>query len=381
MKKVLHVVEAFGGGVFSFLVDLLNAMAGSYEVVLACSARPQTPKDYKNYFDRRIKIIELKNGERSIGYKDFNFYLEIRELINRENPDILHLHSSKAGFLGRFSVKNKNMKIFYNPHGFPFLMEGERGISKKLYKFIEEVSSRKCGYIIACSKGEYEEALKLSKNSYLISNGIDTKKLKKYDEKIINRENLKVCTLGRVSYQKNPKEFNKIAEAFLNIEFTWIGEGELQQELTSPNIRVTGWLEKDKALEIMNKSDIFILTSLWEGLPIALLEAMYYKKVCMVSNSIGNRDVIKNEENGFICEKTEDFIRIINEIIEGKKDLKKITEKAHKDIMENYNFEAVARKYMYVYEHSPVNKKLKEGEYDIVKDNLSPNINDKKDAI
>ena len=44
----------------------------------------------------------------------------------------------------------------------------------------------------------------------------------------------------------------------------------------------------------MNDSDVFLLTSLWEGLPIALLEAMYYKKVCIVSNCIGNRDVIIN---------------------------------------------------------------------------------------
>ena len=384
MKKVLHVVEAFGGGVFTFLVDLLNAMANEYEVVLACSTRPQTPENYKDYFDKRIKIIELKYGERSIGYKDFKLYLEIRKIIKEENPDVLHLHSSKAGLFGRFSVKNGKMKVFYNPHGFSFLMENEGGIHKKIYRLIEKIGSKKCGYIIACSKGEYEEALKLSKRTYLINNGIDTKKLPKYEDRIIDKENLKVCTLGRVSYQKNPEEFKKIAEAFPNIEFTWIGEGELEEKLTSSNIKVTGWLEKNKALEIMNKSDIFILTSLWEGLPIALLEAMYYKKICMVSDCIGNKDVIKNEVNGFLCEKAEDFINIISEIIDGKRDIDNIIENAHKDIMENYDFYSVAKKYMYVYENSPIKESKKiglGGNYDNIKDNVSFDINNKKDIL
>ncbi len=382
MKKVLHVVEAFGGGVFTFLVDLLNSMVDEYEVVLVCSRRPQTPIDYKNYFDKRIKIIELKNGARGIGYKDLKLYLEIKEIINKETPDILHLHSSKAGAFGRLCSKDKNMKIFYNPHGFAFLMENEGGLHKKIYKLIEKICSKKCGTIIACSNGEYKEALKLSKNSYLINNGINTNKLKKFEEKCVDKENLKICTLGRVSYQKNPKEFNEIAEAFPNIEFTWIGEGELQNELTSSNIKVTGWLEKDEALKIMNKSDIFILTSLWEGLPIALLEAMYYKKICMVSNCIGNKDVIKNKENGFICKKSEDFIRIIEKVIDGTQNIEKIKENAQKDIMENYNFDIVAKKYMCVYENSSVNENVKEEEsYDSIKDNFSFNSNNKKNIL
>ena len=48
-------------------------------------------------------------------------------------------------------------------------------------------------------------------------------------------------------------------------------------------------------------ADVFLLTSLWEGLPVSLLEAMYMKKPCVVSDVIGNHDVIENGRNGFIC--------------------------------------------------------------------------------
>lgn len=62
------------------------------------------------------------------------------------------------------------------------------------------------------------------------------------------------------------------------IEFVWIGDGELKSRLLADNIKVTGWVNKAKALDILNDTDIFLLTSLWEGLPMALLEAMYLKK-------------------------------------------------------------------------------------------------------
>jgi len=57
MKKVLHIVESFGGGVFSFLVDLINGIDESYEIVIAYSKRLQTPDDFKSYFNDKVKFI------------------------------------------------------------------------------------------------------------------------------------------------------------------------------------------------------------------------------------------------------------------------------------------------------------------------------------
>lgn len=349
MKKVMHIVEAFGGGVFTFMVDLLNSLIEEYNVILVCSIRPQTPSNYADYLDKNIKIIELKNGGRSIGIKDFKLYFEIREIIKKENPDIVHLHSSKAGFLGRLCCSDRKREIFYNPHGYSFLMKDESKIKRFIYKGIELVASKKCGYIIGCSKGEYEEALKLSKKAFLINNGINIKKLPKLKEKEVDIKNLKICTLGRISIQKDPKRFNEIAKKFSKIQFTWIGDGELINELNAPNIKITGWLEKEKALEIMNENDVFLLTSLWEGLPIALLEAMHYKKLCIVSDCIGNKDVI-NKENGFLCSNIQDYFNVISQIINGKIDIERIQNNAFRDVELKYSFTATSKKYTSIYE-------------------------------
>jgi glycosyltransferase involved in cell wall biosynthesis len=96
-------------------------------------------------------------------------------------------------------------------------------------------------------------------------------------------------------------------------------------------------------------ADAFILTSLWEGLPISLLESMYMKKPCIVNNVIGNNDVIHNGDNGYVCDSVEDFISGINDIRKGN--AQKYIDKAYNDIFELYNTTAQARAYGQIYKN------------------------------
>lgn len=354
-KKILHLVEAFGGGVFTFLVELANATCEDYDVVIAYSKRKQTPENFKGYFNEKVRFIEVQNFTRSIGAKDLKACKEVKKIIKKENPDIVHMHSSKAGIIGRLVISSKNRKLFYTPHGYSFLKQDDSKLKRFIYKSIEKVTAmyrRKCT-IVACSEGEYKESLKLNKNSTYVNNGVNVKKIDKIvkDNKIkdIDTKQLKICTVGRIGFQKNPELFNKIAEEFPNINFTWIGDGELKEKLTSKNIKVTGWAKREDVLKQVAENDIFILPSLWEGLPIALLEAMYLKKICIVSNVIGNRDVIKNGENGFICDSLEDYKNVISKIIENKEQLEQIKARAQKDILESYNTKTMSESYKKVY--------------------------------
>ena len=354
-KKILHLVEAFGGGVFTFLVELANATCEDYDVVIAYSKRKQTPENFKGYFNEKVRFIEVKNFTRSIGAKDLKACKEVKKIIKKENPDIVHMHSSKAGIIGRLVISSKNRKLFYTPHGYSFLKQDDSKLKRFIYKSIEKVTAmyrRKCT-IVACSEGEYKESLKLNKNSTYVNNGVNVKeidKIVKYNKiKDIDTKQLKICTVGRIGFQKNPELFNKIAEEFPNINFTWIGDGELKEKLTSKNIKVTGWAKREEVLKQVAENDIFILPSLWEGLPIALLEAMYLKKICIVSNVIGNRDVIKNGENGFICDSLEDYKNVISKIIENKEQLEQIKARAQKDILESYNTKTMSESYKKVY--------------------------------
>ena len=346
-KKILFVVEAMGGGVFTYIVDLANELCKSYDMYIAYAVRPQTPENYKEYFDSRIHLIEVKNFTRSINpLKDLKAIPEVKRIAKEIQPDIIHLHSSKAGVVGRIAFNGKDVPLFYTPHGYSFLMENYRPLKRTMFRIIETLCAKKNCTTISCSPGEHQETLKLTKKAEYVNNGINTADLDKMLEKVkVSEHPFTVFTLGRICYQKNPKMFNEIAEAMPDVKFLWIGDGELRDELNSSNIEITGWVDRKEALQRSMNADVFLLTSLWEGLPISLLESMYMKKLCVVSDVIGNHDVIDNCKNGFVCKDLNDFINAIK-----TKDTEKLIEQAYIDISKEYNTTNMFKNYIDIYE-------------------------------
>lgn len=348
-KKILYVVEAFGGGVFTYIVDLTNRLTEKFDMYIAYSVRKQTPADFEKYFDKRIHLIEVKNFGRAIDpASDLKAFFEIRKIADEIRPDIIHLHSSKAGVLGRFAFNGKKTPLFYTPHGYSFLMKDQSSLKRSIYKAIEWISARRRCTTISCSEGEHKETLKLTKRAVYVNNGINMEALDRLLGSItVSNEQFTVFTLGRICYQKNPKLFNDVAKMLPDVKFVWIGDGELKNELTAPNIEITGWADRQTALERSMQGDVFVLTSLWEGLPISLLEAMYMKKLCVVSNVIGNHDVIRTGENGYVCDTAEDFVNAIKTA--RTKDIGQLTETAANEIKTMYNTQVMAEKYTYIY--------------------------------
>lgn len=349
-KKILFIVEAMGGGVFTYIVDLVNELIGIYDMYIAYAVRKQTPDNYRDYFDKRIHLIEVKNFVRSINpAKEIKAFFEIRKIAKQVNPDIIHLHSSKAGALGRWAFNGKKIPLFYTPHGYSFLMQNHSVMKRKVYRALEMVCGKRNCMTISCSEGEHQESLKLTRNAVYVNNGINVNELQGLIDSVAPSEQhtFTVFTLGRICYQKNPTLFNKIAEAMPDVKFLWIGDGELRDELTAPNIEITGWSSREDALKYSLQGDVFLLTSLWEGLAISLLEAMYMKKQCVVSNVLGNRDVIHNRKNGFVCDDINDFIKAIRAV--QNENLSELIKEAYRDILTKYNTSIMAEEYSKLY--------------------------------
>ena len=112
-KKILYIVEAMGGGVFTYIVDLANELVDTYDMYIAYAVRKQTPSNYKDYFDKRIHLIEVKNFGRAINpVKDFASLFEVKRIASEINPDVIHLHSSKAGVIGRIAFNGKIATVY-----------------------------------------------------------------------------------------------------------------------------------------------------------------------------------------------------------------------------------------------------------------------------
>ena len=336
------------------MVNLANRMVQELDVTIAYSTRKQTPKDFERYFDESIKLVRVKNFTRNINpIKDVKAIFEVKKIIKEEKPDFVHMHSSNAGAIGRVAISSKQATLFYTPHSYAFCKKDDSEIKRKCYKMIERILGKCKCMTIACSKGEYEEAKRLTKNCVYISNGIEIDEMKRYiaqeSEPIRDRQNLKICTVGRIGHQKNPELFEKIAEKFPDIQFSWLGDGELRDCLKSPNITIKGWCDREKTMKQLYQNDIFILPSLWEGLPITLLEAMYFEKTCLVSDVMGNRDVIINGVNGFVCQTEEEYGNIIQKIKNGEIDDLPMRQKAKETVLANHNMNKVEKEYLKIY--------------------------------
>lgn len=151
----------------------------------------------------------------------------------------------------------------------------------------------------------------------------------------------------RACVQKQPQLFNRIAELVPDARFVWIGNGELENELTAPNIEVTGWKPRKEALAMAKGADAFILCSLGEAIAMSLIENMYIKKLILVSNTMGNKSVINNGVNGYVCDKAEEYAEHIKAAM--KKFPKELPERAYQDVLEIYNTDTMKKKYIRFY--------------------------------
>lgn len=351
-KKILMVCEAFGGGVFTYVSQLCNDMCDSFEVYLAYSVRPQTPKNYKEALDSRINLIEVKNfGHLKNPLADIRLISELRKIECDIKPDVIHLHSSIAGGVGRIAFKGKNNTVVYTPHGYSFMLMGKKGSLKMwIYKQMEKALGQGNSITLTCCESEDEVAKTVSRHTAYIETGVNVEDLSASLDGIVPVRNGKftVYTLGRICVQKQPELFNRIAELVPEARFVWIGSGELSDKLTASNVEVTGWKPRKEALAMAKGADIYILCSLGEAIAMSLIENMFMKKLCLVSNVMGNKSVIKNGVNGYLCDKAEDYANRIKAAM--KEFPSKLPQQAYNDVLNIYNTHEMSRKYIKFYQ-------------------------------
>jgi hypothetical protein len=314
--KVVHIVEALAGGVHTYFKEL-SFFFGDSEVkediettiIYSTNRKEVDSKKINEEFSKGVSLVELNMVREFSPFQDLKSLLHLIKELRRIQPDVVHLHSSKAGVLGRVAcfLLFKKTNLFYTPHGYSFLRTDTSNLNKKFYHAIERsFQGIFGGATIACGDTEFEIAKTIGK-SHLVRNGIDIEKVQKYSSKN-NNTVLTIGIVGRITSARNPTLFNEIALRHSNLNFVWIGDGELQPLLTAPNIGITGWfLDREDALTALNNIDVYIQTSLWEGLPIAVLEAMAMQKPVLATNIIGNKDVVGHNETGFLFDEIDEL--------------------------------------------------------------------------
>lgn len=297
--------------------------------------------------DCKVYVLNLKKNP--ISFVKLFLYLK------KERPDILQSFLFVANIIGR--IYGKILRI-------PFIISSQRSTDnwRKWYHWLVErltknfvdlyISNSYSGKDVLIKKGKVPR-----KKIIVIQNGIEIpEKIEK-----IKKDYLIIGSIGNLRKAKGYFNLIKageiVIEKFKNVKFYIIGEGELKEEILKmieeKKIKdyfvLTGYIEN--VFDYLKIFDIFVLSSLWEGCPVSLLESMGYG-IASVATNVGDVPyIIENGENGFIVEKN-DYKKLAEKIIKLIEDeglRKKFGEKAREKIKRWYSVEDMVRKYESLY--------------------------------
>jgi glycosyltransferase involved in cell wall biosynthesis len=357
MKEIVHITEAFGGGVLSMLTQLSNrAAAAGVGVTILHSIRQETPDNFSRLFHPSVKLTYV-NMTREVSVKDdvSSLWALVRKL--REcDPSVVHLHSSKAGVLGRAAARiaAPRARVFYSPHGLAFLRRDVSAVKQFAYLSFERIAARMGGTIVACSTSELQEIeTKMhARKTRLIENGVNVKEIPARTEK--HPGQVVIGMSGRASYQKNHEAFMVLAERLSNAstKFVWIGgeRDEVPEGLPHGGVASSGWVPRERALELTAELDIYVQTSRWEGMPIALIEAQVAGIPAVVTDVVGNRDVVLHGVTGFVASNDEDMARYIAQLRDDPQLRARMGVAARKSASARFSMDAIFRQWLSVYE-------------------------------
>lgn len=343
MARIAHVVESFGAGTLSMVSAIANQQArAGHAVSVLHSLREETPANWQTLFDPRIDFVELPMIRAIHPGADWRAGRLLLAALKRFQPEIVHLHSSKAGALGRLvSLAYRGPRWFCSPHGLSFLQRAEGRLKNTIFLLIEKLLARIPVTFIACSPSEAEQIRShLSQRVAVVNNAVDLATIPPAPG---NAGVVRIGTVGRVALARNPELFASIAAALRGegVEFVWIGGGEPSGEaaLRAAGVAVSGWCNRDEALRQLATLDIYIQTSLWEGLPVAVIEAMAAGLPVVATNVVGNRDLVRNGENGWLAEDRDDFLARLVPLIEDPAARRALGEQARAFAQENYSLD------------------------------------------
>ncbi|MFA5139670.1 MAG: glycosyltransferase family 4 protein [Elusimicrobiota bacterium] len=321
--RVLQVVECGGpGGTGYQVAALCNGLdPGTFEVQLAYSVRPGTsPAEYEAMARGASRFHHVPEMVREISpLSDLRAFWKLYRLFRQTRPDLVHAHSSKAGFLARVAGwLARAPRIYYSPHGYAFLQTDSPPLKRTLYRWLEWSVSW-IGKIIAVSYSEAALARGLTSRVHVVR---DAYLGESPDERERGANpDVVFCTLGRMSYARNPEAFVRLARglalARAKVRCVWIGAGELEPEVRrlaqslrlEPVLELTGWLPHARALEALRRADVLVQFSRWEGLPNSVLEAMACGLPVLASDIPGNRELVRPDETGLLAPTEEDLLR------------------------------------------------------------------------
>jgi glycosyltransferase involved in cell wall biosynthesis len=365
-KKVLHLRSSIGFyGAESVISEICKELVNStYRPMVGVIKNQKNPHTELHEFAISngidSKIFECR------GALDLKSIFFVRNFIKSKKIDIIHTHGYKSNFYALFATLFYSIPLVATCH--PWIISSNKG---KRYSRLDKILLRKFDKIVSISEHVRQQLLNAGIPDHKIThidNGININSYKNNDDPILVRnkynipDNVKViCSVGRLSKEKGHHILldaaKRVLDRFPNTYFIFAGEGLLLSHLKSyakrigidQKVHFPGFVKQIPKL--LSAIDIFVLPSLTEGMPMALLEAMAAKKP-VVSTNVGSiPQLISHDKTGLLVNPG-DPIKLsyaIIDILQNENKADNLAEGGYHHVRKYYSSEQMTRKYINIY--------------------------------
>ena len=346
--KILHIGN-LKSGIDTYVRNTVALASDKFEFVIVNGADDNS-KPYMRH-GKQVKTYSIDMYRALNPVKDMTAVMQAIKIIKKEKPDLVHCHSAKGGVIGRFAAFFTGTKVVYTAHAFSFL-SAESAKKKQVFLLLEKIAKLN-SYLLACSGSERELGIKVvgfkEKKAFAWNNAvpdvdkgltrisqiswISSQKNESSDLPVPKVGERYITSIGRPSYQKNPLFMVEVAHGIHlkhpDIKFYLLGVGFyspmledmkklIHQYDMDDTFYLLPWLSHEETLKYVKGSMLYFMTSLYEGLPISVIEAMALGKAVVASDVLGNKDCVKDGYNGYLLPlKEEVFVEKMNDLIEN----------------------------------------------------------------
>jgi len=369
---VMHIINAYAlGGAEKLVFDIARRMDKTKFNVFVCSigAREDDIEQAVRH-DLQSQGIKTLSLDKPPHKQRVHTVVKLAKILCDNKIDILHTHCPSPDFYGKLSALIARIPLVFST------IHNTQGYSAS----VERVLSRLTTKYVAISKTVAQYALQElkipSQKIEIIYNAIDVRQFTEtHNQSIIRKkkrtelgipENIQmIMTIGRITRQKGHiyliDAMKEVVKNFPNVCLCIVGDYTCDPDVTNElkrKVKESGLKEKviwtgvrTDIPELLASADIFVLPSLWEGLPVTLLEAMA-SRIPVVATAVGsNPEIIRHGENGFLVPPANPstLAKCILELLKDKKKAQLLAEEGYKTIQERFTIERMVKEYEKLY--------------------------------
>ena len=315
--KILHVSQPNEGGVARYVADLLpEQIARGWSVAVACPVAGLLPGDVGPLAEEAQAAGArhlLWPARRPPGPETVAETRRLKSIVAAEAPDVVHLHASKAGLVGRLLLRGR-VPTAFQPHAWSF--EAARGALHSASVVWERFAARWTDLVVCVSEGEREraEAAGVRAQWAVVPNGVDLERFPPASEgdRAAARERLGlgagpiVLCVGRLSRQKGQdvllEAWPEIARRVDGARLALVGSGPEERALRGaapPGVLFAG--ERSDVGDWYAAADVVTFPSRWEGMALTLLEAMARERSVVATDVAGVREALGVEAGAVVA--------------------------------------------------------------------------------